>query len=68
MIATQKIPQFDLSGMEVDDWFLGCPSCYRQFETMAVLNPICCDCGMRLNVYTITDEDIEATKRGLAAP
>ena len=51
--------EYDLSGMKVGDWFLGCPECGFQLETNTAYSPICPICGRKMHVCTVTDKDIK---------
>ncbi len=49
---------FDLAGMKVGDWFLGCRACEIQLPTNAVGVPRCPNCAGALFTYTVTPEDL----------
>ncbi len=51
---------FDLAGMTVGDWFLGCRHCGIQWEKRAGGYPRCSRCDRGLNIYTVTEEDMLA--------
>jgi hypothetical protein len=49
---------FNLSGMKPGDKFIGCTNCWFQYEVGTVGKGICPDCGERLSILTVTEEDI----------
>ena len=51
---------FNLAGMKVGDYFMGCISCRVQIETNAVGVPQCPSCLQGLNRYTVTQADVDA--------
>ncbi len=50
---------FNLAGMKVGDWFLGCRECEVQLPTGAGGVPRCTNCDGPLNIYTVTAEDLK---------
>ncbi len=50
--------QYDLSGMVVGDWFLGCPDCGYQYEKLTACSPFCPICGVRMHHCVIQPEDL----------
>lgn len=51
--------QFNLAGMKVGDWFLGCRNCWFQLETRTAAKLDCPNCGKTMNIYDVTEKDIE---------
>lgn len=43
---------FDLAGMKVGDWFLGCPQCWNQYPPRAA-GTTKCHCGGTMLIYDI---------------
>jgi len=50
---------FNLEGMVVGDWFLGCRECEVQLPTRAAAVPRCPNCNRALNTYTVTEQDLK---------
>lgn len=44
--------RFNLAGMKVGDWFMGCPSCWNQYPRNAA-GAVRCHCGGRMLLYDI---------------
>jgi rRNA maturation endonuclease Nob1 len=51
--------QFDLSGMSLGEWFLGCEKCWNQYPKNALAKPCCDRCGCRMNRYQIRQSDLD---------
>ena len=51
--------EYDLNGMEVGDWFLGCPECGFQHDKNCITNNKCPNCQTNLNICTVTPKDKE---------
>ena len=49
--------KFDLAGMIVGDWFLGCNDCLNQYEKNTACKPICDNCGSRMNKHIVENEN-----------
>ena len=50
--------KFNLTDMIKGDWFLGCKECWYQLSVRALSRPKCSECGNRMNIYTITEDDL----------
>jgi len=53
---------FNLNGMVVGDWFLGCYRCWFQMGIKVAAKPVCPECGNRLSILTVTQKDIDNIK------
>lgn len=51
--------KFSLEGMHPGDSFLGCPKCFFQFGVGTITAPVCPECGTRMDVCKVTEEDKE---------
>ena len=50
---------FNFEGMSVGDWFLGCPTCGNQLPKNTAAKPFCEECGERMNICTVEEEDMK---------
>lgn len=51
--------RFDISNAKAGDWFLGCLKCVFQMDFNTAAKPECPECGARLDVFTVTETDIQ---------
>lgn len=51
------IHEFDLCGLSPSDTFLGCAPCKFRLEPGEVSAPICPECGQRMGIFTMTEEN-----------
>ncbi len=55
--SAKNVPHnFNLAGMKVGDWFLGCPSCWNQYPPKAA-GATRCHCGGTMLIYDIKPEN-----------
>lgn len=53
---------FDISQANVGDWFIGCLKCGYRMDFNTAAKPECPECGLRLDVFTVTETDIKNSK------
>ena len=49
---------FNLEGMRVKDWFLGCNKCWFQLPVRVAGAPICPKCRNRLSILDVKEGDV----------
>ena len=51
--------KFNLEGMTVGDWFLGCRDCGHQLPKNTGAKPFCPECDERMNICTVEEGDVK---------
>lgn len=50
---------FDLKGMKLSDWFLGCSHCWFQAPANSATKPVCPNCSKAMYIYDVKQSDLE---------
>lgn len=49
---------FELQGMKLGDWFIGCQKCWFRFDANAAVIHTCPECHSQMKIYTVTATDL----------
>jgi len=53
---------FDLTDLNVGQMFMGCRECGFRLRPDEAAGPVCPECGRRLGVFVVTEEDAVGVK------